>query len=445
MFRNLLTSFALIALAAPAHAGTTCTPPTVQQCQDSAYYQTDCGKQQKKASSQCAALIKPLAQAAYDAIPAATTRQMINPQTGLPETTKVPAYVDTTRKADGNSAVYIGKILKTELEQSQPQLRVATAATASSPGVIARVAAARGHGPVIVLTPKQLWNMNGAVVASCEEYAYEKHYDYSKWEDAANALGTDYRAIFNLAYDAAAGLANRALRTKSGGYMQLQIFWPFQGGADCEFGGCTNKFPKNDFYQGYAQAKANGFQLNDAKLGATLDAGQQYSSPMDWSWHQSMSTQLASVPDDQLNQLDFKKEAFLRLVQKRVNGAYTGASELTALDAQIRAALKEAKTLGCFDNTKTTACDWSPRGFYKAMSAFYTKYRESDYQRCLSATGNDFTYARTAQTVAGLNATKNDYTTKAEDMDEFFYKYELYSRNLPTMKDPGTHKTVLGQ
>jgi hypothetical protein len=166
---------------------------------------------------------------------------------------------------------------------------------------------------------------------------------------------------------------------------------------------------------------------------------------MDWNWHQSMSNQLASVPDDELNALDFKKEAFMRLVTKRITGSYDGPDGLAALDQQIRDALKEAQTLGCLDNTKTTTCDWSPRGFYKAMSSFYVKHREYDYQRCMAVTGNNFTTAKNAQGVQGLYATKNDYTTKAEDMDEFFYKYDYYAHNQPVMKDPATGKTVLGQ
>lgn len=56
----------------------------------------------------------------------------------------------------------------------------------------------------IPVDPRQLareaWDANGIRVDSCEEYVYEKYYDYSLFEDAAAALGEDYRAVFDIAY-----------------------------------------------------------------------------------------------------------------------------------------------------------------------------------------------------------------------------------------------------
>jgi hypothetical protein len=47
---------------------------------------------------------------------------------------------------------------------------------------------------------RAFWEDNGLVVSSCEEYAYEKYYRYSKFEDFAALLGEDYREIYNVAY-----------------------------------------------------------------------------------------------------------------------------------------------------------------------------------------------------------------------------------------------------
>lgn len=47
---------------------------------------------------------------------------------------------------------------------------------------------------------RYLFNQNGGQVASCSEYAYEKYYDISLFEDAMDQAGDDYRAIFQTAY-----------------------------------------------------------------------------------------------------------------------------------------------------------------------------------------------------------------------------------------------------
>lgn len=52
------------------------------------------------------------------------------------------------------------------------------------------------------------WEENCAVL-SCEEYAYEKHYEWEVFEAKAMALGDDHRAIFELFFDSSDGLAGR--------------------------------------------------------------------------------------------------------------------------------------------------------------------------------------------------------------------------------------------
>ena len=46
---------------------------------------------------------------------------------------------------------------------------------------------------------KEVWITNDKVT-SCREYAYEKFFRYSRFQDLSASLGTDYRAIFDLAY-----------------------------------------------------------------------------------------------------------------------------------------------------------------------------------------------------------------------------------------------------
>lgn len=44
------------------------------------------------------------------------------------------------------------------------------------------------------------WGQNGNRVRSCEEYVYEKYWDYSRFEDAAKRAGVDYRDIWAIAF-----------------------------------------------------------------------------------------------------------------------------------------------------------------------------------------------------------------------------------------------------
>jgi hypothetical protein len=58
------------------------------------------------------------------------------------------------------------------------------------------------------------WESNCATT-SCEEYIFDKYYDYEIFEDLIAPLGEDHRAIFNAAYGAE-GIANKVLRSVSG-------------------------------------------------------------------------------------------------------------------------------------------------------------------------------------------------------------------------------------
>jgi hypothetical protein len=47
---------------------------------------------------------------------------------------------------------------------------------------------------------RQQWEQNGNRVDSCDEYVYERYYDYSLYEDDAAVLGTNYRSLFDRNY-----------------------------------------------------------------------------------------------------------------------------------------------------------------------------------------------------------------------------------------------------
>jgi hypothetical protein len=73
--------------------------------------------------------------------------------------------------------------------------------------------------------PHADWDANGAQVGSCEEYAYEKYYDWNRLQDAASLCKGDYVCIYNVAYapNAPPGVANRQQKRKDGQPMIGQI------------------------------------------------------------------------------------------------------------------------------------------------------------------------------------------------------------------------------
>jgi len=67
--------------------------------------------------------------------------------------------------------------------------------------------ASRASGPrplspdALAAAARAAWEANGTRVDSCTEYVYEKYYDYSLYEDRVDALGGDYRAAYEAAYE----------------------------------------------------------------------------------------------------------------------------------------------------------------------------------------------------------------------------------------------------
>ncbi len=67
--------------------------------------------------------------------------------------------------------------------------------------------ASRTTGPaplspdLLAAAARAAWQANGTTVESCAEYVYEKYYDYSLYEDRVEALGGDYRAAYEAAFE----------------------------------------------------------------------------------------------------------------------------------------------------------------------------------------------------------------------------------------------------
>jgi len=397
---------------APAQAQT-CATPTLAQCKDVAYYSTTCGKPQASSTSKCATLLQADYNATYGSLPKAQRALSGKYQSVL---TTIESVSPSTLQVTGPAQVTTYTDWLTKMKTSE----------------------VKG----LPFVPP--WASNGAPVTSCEEYAFDAAYEFSVFDQAVAKFGDDYRAIYNYAVGSQ-GIANKTLKDRNAETIDLPV-WP----ADTR-----NFLPKNAFFTAYnyyaldtrpyadiglpnykpQTSFGGGFDINELAAGKGLWVRQ------DWSWHDQMNSAVASVADDVLYRYDAKKEAFLDLMRQR-EAAYqaalgeTGsprpsAAKMQDLDAQIFAALREAKTIGCLATSTINGCDWSPRLFAKMLLDDGAKRREADFQLCMTYTGNNFSIA-----TATDKSTPKRFRT-------FLAALVTQATNLNFLKDPVTGKATL--
>ncbi len=217
------------------------------------------------------------------------------------------------------------------------------------------------------------WDNSGTTIDSCQEYVHEKYYDYSVFEHATAALGTDYRRIHGLAF--ATAPAGGAVPSTAIGTRAIQD--PVQRGKDgtpiqpaIQF---PSGAPKNEFFtvpapvQGKVLISPSNrdrvallpgvmggaiIELKDLNrdlnlygtvlppaLRTTLSQGASYYNES-WAWHRSMSTRNASVLDEQLSSLDQLQEDFAALLQQRKDRVAAIQAELALRFRPIPGALQ---------------------------------------------------------------------------------------------------------
>lgn len=82
------------------------------------------------------------------------------------------------------------------------------------------------------------WDANGEKITSCEEYAYEKVYDWARYTDAVAACAGDHNCQLDIAFlPTTPGIAGRTLLRKDGKPVKTQISVKN-----------SMKLPKNDFF-----------------------------------------------------------------------------------------------------------------------------------------------------------------------------------------------------
>jgi hypothetical protein len=436
---------AALCFAAAARAQTTCPQPTLALCQDPSYLQSACGQPETQVGSTCSQLVQAEYQAQTANLPAQNRRVPGNTTAVAPAS--LQPQTQFNYNVSGGTGIFGGLMQKTQIGGAMNALPPGAAPAPGSPQ----------YTYLGTVSVKTNWGTDGARVKSCDEYVYEGWYDYELFENQAALLGTDYRAIFNLAYGPApSGIASRILRDRASEAIPNQMTWPAATYPELQ---PPNLLPKNAFFTGYEKLIAKGFALNDVPLDTALRGGFESWTAQDWIWHAGMSGSLAGTPDDVLYFLEDKKKAFTDLVAKRnalwdkvqaqppvPPGCFLcfreGELDMILADIELRDMLHDAQVQGCINSTATTACDWSPKMFYDTLQGFFDHHREVARARCMDATGNDFTTARTNATSVGC--IQNDMTVKPAYMSWYITKALAAQATLAYPIDPVTGKPHLG-
>lgn len=417
-FRALLVSalavtVAVLASGCSGGGGGACDPPTLAQCQDPVWLDSDpCGVEAREAMrtdsrAECTRLLAENSKEVTKDLP---QEQVLLPAElggGVGQVVPVP-----------NAGERPSNVL---LPLTHSQHAQATAAGATEQGLSAADQALRAQ-----------WNANGNRVASCREYVYERHYDYSLFEDAVAAHFSNPVAIVERLYgpatDAAAlgtrGLGGASLKSKDGTGAPVQA--PQQEYVvDIE--------PDGDCYQHWGKIFLDNvfaampreflepgeweqYGLRDWRCGKfDLESGSWIPpTPRErWQWHQTARENLAAT-----GKAVVEAEALYPTVREfaellaayRANVTSTNPDEdlLLSHQARLRELFDVAVGAGCLAKG-TTLCSWSPSYLVDLLRADLQNMKskvstpfplmldgfaptmEADFQKCVDHTGEDFT------------------------------------------------------
>ncbi len=456
--------------------GPVCAAPTAAECTNLHYHQTWCGRVEYAQSGAtpgwlCAGVLRQ-ADADYAAK---------NPK---PQPIALP---DVTYSMRGRTQHYLER---------------AEGVVAATPGT-AYTLRDRLLAPntFIEYLKRQAWNNNGQRVASCEEYAYEKYYDFSRLDEYARGLQYDPRAV-NRAVFEGLGLGGRPLATsdnrfdfrdKGGGLMPTKS----TAGVD------TSQFHFN-YWLDAAQRTVNRalpwnvFQLDPAVLGSSsrvretllhlVEPEADVELLLDFAWHRKRAGQLAQMGylDEQVERLKARRAAIVALLsgyasakeqeelsatacatERRFGGSCGPGDALYDRWAQqsreaqrqadaIRAELAEGVPFRCDVTTAPGPCDWAPSDFARALFSFYTTNRSRDRARCEKELGTaTFTeqdldkkffdptpvLGASSPTALALRRTYLDrsYTDSPRTLETYMRDVEEYRRRIYALlpRDPG--------
>lgn len=202
-----------------------------------------------------------------------------------------------------------------------------TQASSAAPAVDDRPQPINGSVP-------DAWALNGTRVGSCEEYVYERYYDYSRFEDTVLNSGDDYRAWVEAAFDGPQSIGVKGLDGEpqtafDGTPIDPQVAFP------------DGEQPRNIFFtlplpdpDARARLLGNaaiarvgdgcgstfdGPILCDDRLDALPRAGKRQTHRETWAWHARMDRELAEMGylDEELHLAWRKVTAFEKMLARR--------------------------------------------------------------------------------------------------------------------------------
>lgn len=351
--------------AVPSHSGgaSSCTTvPTAEQCLAKGYLETRCGKVH---ASTCRPHVEGALKADYEANPSETVKMLRPNQTEMPVHLRDGKVVDypgprTKARMVGTfpKVTKLGKAVAkpagsptlaprtlstlppsatatkavTAMGKTRPKYSLAPkpgkrgARTQTSDNIFARTGLTRPpHSGLLGLpvdahrNPK--WDQNGEQIGSCEEYAYEKVYDWARYTDAVAACAGDRNCQLDIAFlPNTPGIASRTLKRKDGKPLATQITYSKK-----------LELPKNDLFaygakfvyaggaEGIAQSAdldALAAVLKDGEVGYTIGcsgacrAG-EYTD--EWDFHRKMHDANRTVSLAEHEEYERRKARFREL------------------------------------------------------------------------------------------------------------------------------------
>jgi hypothetical protein len=287
-----------------------CVPPTPEQCRENllpsrvvvaSYWNTTCGRlERERMASDVGATCNLIYQAAADEQrPLYTTMATVS----VPRSTPRPGGFDPARD-------YLVDAVIRDGDDTGVKAVNATGHATAFAAIQGRFDAAASGGSVdsqvtdFYLHQRSMWNTNGDDVGSCEEFVFERYYDYSHYEDQLQRKSTTPRAAFDLGYP----LLVNGVQSKTG-YTVAELPTP------------AKPSPKNLFftfapiYPKVTGASPEPFPFDPALL-ETLKRGESWYTHS-IGWHGEMNYWLAHHGDALLYALADKQRDFAKLLAER--------------------------------------------------------------------------------------------------------------------------------
>jgi hypothetical protein len=381
----------------PPRPPISCAAPTLKDCQSLTYLATACGTATK---AQCGELVAPLYQAEVRAIPDTTqVLKTFGAGDKLSTAKKLAPVAMPARKFTVGSLSFA---TASQLGRSLP----ASADTAN-------------------LTPQHpTYEANGAVVASCQEYAYESLYDQERFAEAAETCGSNAECVYQLSLRTETPGLKTTMLKKNGQPMATQVV---RAGAYSQL---KNAFfvPDSEILRSHPSYAANAaFRAKAEAIIAHVNGTAKATAPSELAWHRSMHDAFVASPVTPAEQASIKQRVakysdadgnlrvanfaipLLEAVIPGQSGEYRARSEalLAQYQAQKAQAMTEMAALllaewdhvsatdgatldrGCLSRT-SVKCDWSPAQFVARYASHPSHTSEALFSACVEATAGNF-------------------------------------------------------